>query len=322
MIKKMIKKMITQKQKLFIIKMYNSVHAFLLRYLPKNKKYTFIDRSKGTENLVYILSGYKEAIWETVFSKVKKFVPDGFDVCIISAGKYVNKLDDIAKKNSWSYLYTEANNVPLVQNLTIENHPAAKYIWKMDEDMFLPENYFKDLWKTFCIAQEKERYEIGFVAPTIPINSFSYIKFLQYVNKLEEYDAKFGKAKAGCYFNDGAKALWSFEAQKYIWDTVGKFDIIAKKYSENVIGYEICPVRYSIGAIMFPRETWSDMQEWTCNTANKMVGGEDEDELLTNCMIKSKAVIVCDNVLCAHLSFGAVTQEMYEYVQQRGYLEE
>ncbi|MBQ3451999.1 MAG: hypothetical protein IJG32_07020, partial [Selenomonadaceae bacterium] len=111
-------------------------------------KNIFIDRRKNSNYLLMILAGYKSFLYEDVFARVKAFTPKHFDVCVISSGLFDETLNKIAAENDWSYLSTIENNMPLIQNLTIMLHPQAKFIYKMDEDIFITEGVFDTLMKT------------------------------------------------------------------------------------------------------------------------------------------------------------------------------
>lgn len=299
------------------------------RILPKDKRYTFIDRKRNRKNLVYVLSGYKPELWEEVFRRIEAAIEEAgkenteFDVCILSAGKYVQELDEIAHTYGYSYLFTRANNVPLVQNLAIRLHKNAEYIWKFDEDMFIPSNYFTDMLRTFRMAGAGVRHlNVGMAVPTIPVNSYGYIKFLSETGKLDDYEKQFGRANAGTAEVNGAQSLYTFEAQKFIWDCTGDFDSASLTYSKKAIGYEISPGRYSIGAILFTRSFFNSMKyhEFDDTVSNKMTAGEDEDEMMATLINQGWVCVICNNVLTAHLSFGAVTDKMIDYLKGTRYV--
>src|SRR5699024_11217613 len=86
---------------------------------PTTKKYLFDDRSKGFSKLLLVLAGYKNAFWDDVFARVQKFVPDDFDICIISSGVNDPALRKIAEKDNWSYLSCKRNNINLTQSTAI-----------------------------------------------------------------------------------------------------------------------------------------------------------------------------------------------------------
>ena len=99
--------------------------------------YTFENRSKNSENLCIILAGYKEFTWDIIFDRINKFSNKDMDICILSSGLYSKRLSDIAKKYNWSYLSTKQNKVTLIQNTAFKLFPNAKFIYNIDEDIFL-----------------------------------------------------------------------------------------------------------------------------------------------------------------------------------------
>lgn len=140
------------------------------------KKYQFENRMKNKDKVCFILAGYKEFLWDIVFKRIKFFLQEDVEVCILSSGKYSQKLSDIAKQNDWSYLSTKRNNVSLIQNVAINLYTKAEYIYKLDEDIFITKGYFETMMKTLQDCEKNGEYRVGFVAPTIPINGFRICK--------------------------------------------------------------------------------------------------------------------------------------------------
>jgi Trk K+ transport system NAD-binding subunit len=62
-------------------------------------KYEFINRQKGSENLVVILAGYQPYYWDIVFAALKKFVPHNYDIVIASGGRDSEQPREIAQTN-------------------------------------------------------------------------------------------------------------------------------------------------------------------------------------------------------------------------------
>mgnify|MGYP004717258223 FL=1 len=307
-----------------LIKAKSQIYNYPKCVQKRSRKYIFEDRRKNSEHLIYVLSGYKPELWDNVFERLKRVSPSKYDFCIISAGKYVKKLTEIAKNNGWSYLSTKANNVPYIQNLVIELHLCAQFIWKFDEDMYVYYNYFDDMFMTYQKACAELNYEICFTAPLIPINSYGFIKFLHEINKLSEYERLFLKGHKAVSGNSGGQysgTLWSAEAQKYIWEVTGNFDDMAERIQKKQIGYTICPVRFSIGAIMYTREVWEEMGGFPETYAYHYNDGEDEVAINMNCMKNARVIVCCDNVLVAHFSFGGVYEAIAEHLKKHNYLE-
>lgn len=279
-------------------------------------KYSVINRSKSHENLLYILAGYKPELWDNVFERICRENLENFDVCIISSGCYEPKLKDIADKKRWSYIWSKNNYVSNIQNFTITQFPKAKKIWKLDEDMFTCRNYFMIMEETKKKAEKELDYEIGFLGPLIPINSYGYIRFLRHCNKLQEYEQRFGIAKVG-FEEEKAINLHSFGANKYLWELTGNIDEKAKEFNLGNLNYSVCSGRFSIGAIMFDRNLWIDMggfkkDHYRCD-------GRDEIEILKYCAVHSKAIVVAEDALVGHYSFGGIYHELKRYMNSVKY---
>lgn len=277
-------------------------------------KYTFEDRKKDSKNLCIILAGYKEYLYEDVFERLKKFVPkQDMDICILSSGKYDAKLSNIAKENDWSYLGVNRNNVSLTQNIAINLHPKAEKIFKLDEDMFITENFFTQCLETLEKVEKEGEYKIGFVAPSIPINGYSYIDVLKMTNLLEDFEKRFGRAYRGS--GPKTKILESSEVAKYMWgennEPLKNIDAISKMLSKREFSYSVSPIIFSIGAILFTREVWEEMGRFKVTKGTSM--GADEAQICHHCMSTNKAIIVSENTLVGHFSYGPQTKEMIEY---------
>ena len=55
-----------------------------------------------------------------------------------------------------------------------------------------------------------------------------------------------------------------------------------------------------------------EMGMFSVNRKNNAMG-KDEEEFCRYCMINSKAIVVCENVVVGHLSFGKQNEPMKEY---------
>ena len=64
-------------------------------------------------------------------------------------GLFNEKLNKMCEEKKWSYLSVEENKVTLAQNIAIELHKDAKYIYKLDEDMFITKGFFENLKDTY-----------------------------------------------------------------------------------------------------------------------------------------------------------------------------
>lgn len=283
--------------------------------LNKNRKniyyfanHTFIDRRRNSGKACFVLSGYKEFLWDNVFERLLMFVPDDVDVCLLSSGLFSQRLNEIARKNEWSYLSTEVNDIGLIQNIAYGLFEEAEWVYKMDEDIFLTENCFERLMVTYRMVEKKEPYRVGFAAPLIPINGYGYIRILNRLNKLEEYENRFGRAIYGG--NPEGMLESNVETAKYLWGVDGNvpgIDVLNSVVGEDT-GYSVCGVRFSIGFILFKRQLWEDMDGFY--VSGKLDIGVDERAICSYCIIKSRAMIVAENVVVGHFSFGKQTEGM------------
>ncbi len=276
------------------------------------KKYKFENRMKKNNKVCIILAGYKEFLWDIVFLRIKKFIPNDIDVCILSSGKYSEKLSKIAKQNNWSYLSTKRNNVSLIQNIAINLFKSAEFIYKLDEDIFVTDGYFETLMKTYEKCRENGEYRIGFIAPTIPINGFGHMNILKRFGLLDIYEKNFEKP---IYALDDTRMLEKEpKAAQFFWGGNGylpNIDEMNKIVKKDKFGYQICPIRFSIGAILFTREIWENMEFFKVTKKTDM--GNDEKQLCEYCLFKSRAMIVSNNAIVGHLAFRQQNTAMKEY---------
>lgn len=276
-------------------------------------KYTFIDRKKDKNKLCIILAGYKQFLWEDVFGRIEKYAPKDIDICIVSSGLYSEELSKIAEKNDWSYLSVKKNKVTLVQNIAINLHPEANKIYKIDEDIFVTKNFFEKLDETYNKVENESNFRIGFVAPLLPINGYSNVNVLRKTGLLESYENKFGRP-----YHDGCgdePIIKNPEIATYLWGKsetkLRDIDALDEEFSNQEFNYSICSIRFSIGAILFSRETWENMGRFQVGIGNNM--GQDEVQICEYCMIQSRAIVVSENTLVGHFSYGPQTAAMKEY---------
>ncbi len=282
------------------------------KWLNFSGSHTFIDRSKAAPKLVIVLAGYKSFLWPLTLTRLAKFIPSDMDVCILSSGLYSEQLAQLATDHGWSYLYTRANKVSLVQNLAIAKHKAAKWIYKLDEDIFIPDNFFERLLEGYLRIKEEGLYEPGFCSPLININGYSYISFLRIMNADDEYRAKFGELKHG---GRRIKAQNDGEAAKWLWQKSLPFDDVARYVSSQPFKYSAAPHRFSIGAILFERELWESIGGFK-NTLKENLLGIDEEYLCKDCIDTSRAILVIHNIFAGHFSYGPQEASMKDYLPE------
>lgn len=278
-------------------------------------QYLFQNRQKGHKKMCMVLAGYKPELWGRVFQRIRRFLPEDIDMCIMTSGRKCPELMRICEQWGWSYLATRQNKLTRIQNLAIYLHPKAEYIYKLDEDIFVTAGFFDGLYETYLHAKEDLSYDIAFAAPLIPINGYGYVRVLERTGLKNDWEKKFGPA----IYTDGTHhhtaILEQSEAARYMWgetqSVLRDIDALAASLAKESPIYTICPIRFSIGAILFTKEAWLD---WGLFPVDWTVGlGLDEECVARYCMFYGKAAIVSEYVFAGHLGYGPQTKDMMSY---------
>lgn len=289
------------------------------RWLKEKKKtegkHHFEDRRKGEKALVLVIAGYKPYLYQNVFSRIKAFVPGGVDVCVVSSGLYDKRLSEIAANNGWSYLSLKRNCVTLAQNIAILYHPKAEYIYKLDEDIFVTKNTFGMLKQTYQRVRDEGLYDIGFVAPLIPINGYGHLRILDKLGMIEFYEKRFERVKYASYPTRMVEK--DPRVARFFWGEGGyipSIDELSERFGNETFSYRPCPIRFSIGCILFSRKTWQDMGMWNVPLRGSGMGA-DEAQICSYAIVQSQAIIVSENTVVGHLSFGQQNESMKVFYQ-------
>jgi hypothetical protein len=203
----------------------------------------------------------------------------------------------------------------------MEFYPQAKYIYKMDEDIFLTEGCFERIMDAFLQASLVEPLKIGVAAPLINVNGYGYLRILQKLGLVDDYEERFERPLLG---GDPEKQIESNTATAaYMWGITGQLpplDQLNKIFYSSQTSvpqtaqkpdYRLCNVRFSIGFILFSREFWDAMGGFEVSEHADM--GADEEKICASCMIKNFGLAVAENCVVGHFSFGKQTDGMKEY---------
>lgn len=286
---------------------------------PLSTEHEFIDRSSGSENLCIILAGYKEDLWDDVFGRIAAYAPADLDICIMTSGLKNRKLQNLAEKYGWSYLSTTVNHLSLIQNITIEEHPHAKWIYKLDEDMFISKNFFTALKDTYRLVVDDSFYLPAFVSPLINVSCYGHLRLLEKCGLIEDFRAT-GltdmKITDGLHHNKAI--IEDARVARYMWgDTqpmLRDVDALTERFSRDKLSFTVCPTRYSIGAILFTREAWEDFGRFPLTFVGSEYGlGDDEEHICHYACFTGRAMIVSENSVAGHLGYGPQTKEMVKY---------
>ncbi len=298
-----------------IFKLSEYRHNYLSRVRKLSNSYEFINRSKGAENLLLILAGFQPEYWDVLLGRVNavaKQFKEPMDICIcVPSADKDGKLRVIAEKYGWSYLRIKQDLLGRVQNIAIKIHPNANYIFKIDEDIVLPNSYFDNLKAAYHNAEEKFHTAIGFIGPCINLNPYSVLPFVEGINKSDEFVSTFGKytlrphwLRADIYKNVDL-ALW-------LWKYSVPFDKVASELEINNKGkLSLCPHRYCIGAFLFERQVWNDMGYFTvgCNVTL----GLEEADFCAYCCKNMLGIAVAEDIMVGHLGFNIQKKPLYDF---------
>ena len=300
----------------------------LNRYIRKkrlfSKKYRFIDRSKGSEDLFIILAGFQEYYWNGITERVKlceevyqKEKNQNIDVCVCVPQGMDNlqRLEEICEINNWSYLWIDEDLLAKVQNTAIKLHPNAKWIFKIDEDIILPNDYIANMKNAYLKAEDTMFVEPGLLVPCINVNAYGVIPFLRALGIEQEYSEKFGRYAFGAPYNrayHGDKIHSEPEVGKWIWQKSVPFDNIAKIISDEnrgKIGW--CANRFSIGAILLKRDFWELIGGFEVGIEGEM--GLEEEQINSFCAAKNCGIFVAEDIFVGHLGFGKQKEVVKEF---------
>lgn len=191
-------------------------------------RYRLENRIKGSDRLCIILAGYKEYLYPAILGRVEKYALADMDICILTAGLYSAEMAKHCADRGWSYLSTKRNNVSLIQNLAIHLHPAAQYIFKLDEDIFITEGYFENMLRAWHHAEEGD-YVPGVMAPLIPVDPYGNVRVLEKFGLTEKNTEMFEKPKYSCDLN--RQFYKNPESAKFFWDESGYMPTIDERKS-------------------------------------------------------------------------------------------
>lgn len=274
----------------------------------------FKNRARGADTLCIVLAGYKEFAYPSVFGRIATAVTPDIDVCVVSSGRYSPVLEDICEQNEWSYLSTRRNNVSLAQNIAIDLHPQANYIFKLDEDIFVCSDYF-DHMKTSYEHAKKGKFRIGVLAPLINVNGFGSYYLLERLGLLDDFERRFEPIH--CETGRNHPVERRPDVARYLWGEGGKvpsIDALDSIVRDDPSLEVACPHVFSIGAILYERNLWEEMEYLPVQFFGSSLG-KDEVKICSFCHMHSRPVMVATNVVVGHLSFKPQNASMQEYYE-------
>jgi hypothetical protein len=304
----------------FTRRAYRVCNNKLNPYFASPNEYVFINRQGGGENLLIILAGYQPYYFDAVFERVercRKQFGEHLDVCVCCSSaplEATKMLEKICERHHYSLLYFRKNRVTQIQNTAIKLHPNATWIYKMDEDIILSDNYFAKMKDAYKEAEASLPYKVGFAGPVLNINAFGTQSFLKAIGKWDEFERKFGRFLVGGMINTPQDDIHrNQEWAQYIWEQSIPFDDVAAKVAQNK-QIEICPIRFSIGAVLFKREFLDRNGYFPVYREGGM--GTDEKHMCDICMEAMYSIVVPSNILVGHLGFGPQKETCKKFYQE------
>ncbi len=276
-----------------------AVRRSLHRRMNFGGRHVFVDRSRGQGSLLVVLAGHKPHLWPYTLPRLERFASQELDVCIVSPGVDSPELSALAARRGWSQLITRRNDLCLAQNLAIRHHPAARWIHKLDEDIFIAEGYFEAMAAGYRAVQRDGRFWHGFCSPLLNVNGFSYRLFLDAAGLEGEYLERFGELTQA---SGGVAVAEDGEAARWVWERTLPFDAMAARIAARPFGYSPVPHRFSIGAILFERDLWEAIGGFVVVPSGGV--GHDELQLCQECLARSRVPVVLHDVFAGHFSFG------------------
>lgn len=284
---------------LLLLDIHNVIVKKYVHYRDWNTSYTLYGTPKKNENLVVVLAGYKDPLWPTTLRRIAKHLDNNMDVCILTAGKSVKAIEEFCKEHDWTYLSTSKNKTGVALNTAIHLHPAAKWIYKLDEDIFIGDNFFSSLKEGYKIIAAEGKYRPGFCAPILNVNGVSYYNFLDKLDIRKNYFDQFKECVISCgdvniHHNPDA-AIW-------VWKHSLPFDKMVDYFSQQNPTAITIPMRFSIGAILFERTTWEKFGGFK-SAFRQGILGVDEEFFCKECLLFSRPMFLIENVFAGHFSF-------------------
>jgi hypothetical protein len=263
-------------------------------------------------SLIVVLAGYKPKLWPLTLRRVAKYAPPDAAVCVVTAGKFDRDLEKFCDELGWCYVSVSKNKTGLALNKAISLHPSAKWIYKLDEDVFIANGFFDDLRTGYEYIQSEGLHNPGFCAPLLNVNGISYMTFLKEIGAIKDYREKFGEVAVAC---SGVHAHYDPQAALWLWRRSLPFDSVARNLRQLERTSTPVPImigsRFSIGAILLQRDFLDTIGGFR-STWREGVLGADESGLCSACVEQSRPMFYLGNVFAGHFSFFPQEHGMME----------
>ncbi len=284
--------------------------------LEKEGVAEFVDCRCGHENLLMVVAGFQPYYWDDVLLRVKenqKLFDEKLDVCICvpNGGGDSTALKNKCVENGWSFFHIDTNQLAKAQNIAILLHPEARWIYKIDEDIILPRDYFGRMKREYPLAEEHTRRNIGFLAPVLNINFCGTEVFFNTLDLVDGFEKEFGRLIYG--WNEAP--FYSGEAGRWIWEHSIPFDRVAKTFETgNALKYHFCDLRFSVGAFLCERTFWIDLGGFT--VAPEGILGVEEIQMNEKCINAAMSMVIAESIFAGHMGYGSQKDAIREFYEE------
>lgn len=285
-------------------------------------KYIFEDRSKKSENLLLIVAGFQEFYWDTVFGRVERNCrqfDESIDVCVCVprgdlGGGILDNVRLRCEKLGWSLVYLYDDLLAQAQNTAIKLHPNAKWIYKIDEDIIISDQYFSKMKRGFLLAEKQLFAQMGFATPLLNLNAACVHHFLETTDKLSDMYKIFGDIKIRFPQEENDPVHRSEDFARWVWNNSLPFDQVAKEVENTNVGKIFqANVRLSIGAILFTRNYWEQIGFFEVARTGAM--GVEEGQMNAYSFNIMQSIAIVGDTFAGHLGFFSqknACRELYE----------
>ena len=288
---------------------------------PFASDYIFDNRKADSENLLMVLLGFQPFYWGVVLDRVKRNVEqfkEGIYVCLcVPCGANVDAWGGarlFAEKYGFSFLRIKDDLLAQAQNTAIQLHPRAKWIFKIDEDIILPDQYFAHLKAAYIKADAELRCKVGFIGPLINLNGVCSPLFMEQLGVMNEWISRFGKYRLYSNFMS-APVHKSPEAARFIWSYTLPFDEVAEKIrASKCEDIDVAYTRYSIGAILCTRSFWEEIGYFALSPIGH--GAYEEKQMNSFCQLNMCSIGIARKILVGHLGFHLQKQACREFFEE------
>ncbi len=286
----------------------NKFYKLLREKVSAAHHYVFENRSRSCDNLILIFIEANSNNWNITLSKIKEGIDiskEQFDVCIcvFNSNEYncnLKRLKEIAHENSWSILFTYEKQESIALETAINLHPVANWIYKIDDNILVPSNYFEQLKLAYKHSVEAMPIYPGFLLPCVDVSTTGSISFLKAINQWNLFVNQFDKNGFYLKENNCPFLLEPFLKDKKIISWIDErttpFEEVANiVFNNNHDELLWTPFKVSTEAILFERAFAEGVKKFNVGTIGSFY--LNDDQLNGYCMANNLGIYIDESLL-------------------------